>query len=110
MIGKEVDLVRCKHCNQESVRRFSHKASNKRSVFTDQYSRAWHGAKCPTCYRKYKLEYDDKRLRKLGHRKLGEYYKCIDCGKRELLTRGKTSRCPECTGKFLTESRGIHES
>ena len=101
-LNKHPDETICRCCGEKRVKTFHKPDGNGRNIYVDEFGERWYGKKCPVCYKKYKLQYDEKRRIKLGHRPFGSIATC-DCGARFVVKVGSTTKCSECKSKTFRE-------
>ena len=99
-LNKHVDQVICRCCGEKKVKTHSKVDKTGRTIWKDEFGNRWYGIKCPTCYKKYKLQYDSERRIKLGYRPHGSIDTC-KCGNRYVIRVGVKKNCPKCSGEMI---------
>jgi len=102
-LDKHPDETVCRCCGEKRIKTYFKPDGNGRNIYVDEFGERWYGKKCPVCYKKYKLKYDEKRRIKLGHRPFGSVDKCQMCGATFLVKIGSTKCCTDCKSKTFRE-------
>jgi hypothetical protein len=94
-----IDKQFCIHCTVKKDKIFTRYVGTKR-IYADASGAEWSGSRCPECYKKYKLEYDAKRRKKLGHDAIGTIRICEECSAQFKIVNGSTKLCSNCRGNY----------